>query len=250
MKTVIAISDLHGNLVRPDSIPECDLLLIGGDICPYHDHNPLLQLSWLSTNFSGWVDKLRAKEVVVVAGNHDLVFERMPQVIAGAKKNWPFVYLQDEAYISRETGLSIWGCPWQLRFHDWAFNADPLGRIYERIPKGIDVFLLHGPPHMYGDGAPRIITDRNEEQWPGVEHVGSPELTKKILTDRPKLVIYGHIHEGYGKYHVGDSLLLNSALVDGRYRPTNKPWEIDYDGNCMAVRLHRSGTSWGSDDID
>src|SRR5687768_2713638 len=99
MKTVVAISDLHGNL--PDNIPECDLLLVGGDICPYYDHSMMTQAVWLSRKFADWVRRLPAKEVVVIAGNHDLIFERQPALIKSLKRDFPFVYLQDEAYVSR-----------------------------------------------------------------------------------------------------------------------------------------------------
>lgn len=202
---IVCISDLHGHL--PRNVPDCDLLLLGGDYCPMK--NIMQQRQWLATKFSKWLDRLRSRgvKVVGVAGNHDFLFE---PTTAHLVPDMDWVYLQDSGI--EAFGLKIWGSPWQPRYRNWAFNLDEpeLAHKWSLIPDDIDVLLLHGPPHLHGDYTP----------W-GEVHTGSPSLLARIKEISPKLVAYGHIHSGYGRYTVGDSLLVNAAYVDEEYRPAN-----------------------------
>jgi hypothetical protein len=71
---IICTADLHGQL--PD-IPECDLLLIAGDVCPVEDHDPTYQRKW-STKFRLWLadeQRVQAERIVWIAGNHDFSLE-------------------------------------------------------------------------------------------------------------------------------------------------------------------------------
>ena len=50
MIDIIALSDLHGNLIK--DIPSFDLLLIGGDSAPANDHYYSYQKEWYTTEFT------------------------------------------------------------------------------------------------------------------------------------------------------------------------------------------------------
>ena len=45
--------------------------------------------------------------------------------------------------------------------------------------------------------------------------------------DKPKLVVYGHIHEGSGIYEYEDSILINASIVDRSYKQVINHYEID-----------------------
>ena len=70
---ICAVSDLHGNL---PTIPECDLLIIAGDVCPdKFKHNNYRfpdrdgQLAWLHYEFKTWLRDQPAAETVMTFGN-------------------------------------------------------------------------------------------------------------------------------------------------------------------------------------
>src|SRR4051812_12302796 len=109
-----ALSDLHGTL--PEIAP-CDLLLLGGDLCPVTDHRLSYQADWLDTTFRRWLEQVPARRIVAVAGNHDLVFEKAPYLLP---RDLPWTYLQDSGCTWE--GLQLYGTPWQPWFFDWAFN--------------------------------------------------------------------------------------------------------------------------------
>jgi Icc-related predicted phosphoesterase len=213
---IVAVSDLHGML--PD-IPPCDLLLLAGDITPVKNHEVGFQARWLGSEFRRWLECQPARKVVGVAGNHDFIFEKAPELVP---PDLPWTYLQD-ALLGWE-GLRIYGTPWQPWFFDWAFNLDEedLRPKWERIPLGTDILVLHGPPHGYGDGVP--------ERGGRVRHCGSPSLLEHIELIRPKLVVYGHIHEGRGEWRLGDTVLANVTQVDADYYPVYAPWEYELPG--------------------
>src|SRR5262249_32565798 len=111
--TIIAISDQHGVL---PAIPQCDLLLIAGDVCPVTNHTPASRGPWRRGESRGWLERLPARKIVFIAGNHDFVFD---QRSGFPPADYPATYLQDSG--AEWQGLRIWGTPWQLRFFDWAF---------------------------------------------------------------------------------------------------------------------------------
>jgi len=218
MTKIAAIADLHGNL---PPIPECDILLIAGDICP--NSHSLLQVRWLNVAFRDWLDQVPAKHVVAVAGNHDLVFERCSHLVPVGMR-WH--YLQHGG-VELE-GLKIFGMPWISPI--WgAFQRDEAGleKKYSQIPGDVDVVVSHGPPHGIGDVAPRRITAENEGEWPAGEHCGSPALRNRLLEIKPKLVVFGHIHEGHGVYCVEDITFANVSLMNHMFVPTHYPFVID-----------------------
>jgi Icc-related predicted phosphoesterase len=213
---IVALSDLHGHL--PAALSACDLLLLAGDLTPVEDHDPFFQALWLNDVFRSWLSRQPARKIVGIAGNHDFVFEQAPELVA---RDLPWTYLQD-AGIEWE-GLKIWGTPWQPWFFDWAFNGTPeqLVRKWALIPDDTDILVVHGPPYGYGDGVP--------EGDGSVRRCGCPHLLERIEAVRPRLVIFGHIHEGRGEWQLGPTRMANVTLVDGAYRPVHEPWVVELD---------------------
>jgi Icc-related predicted phosphoesterase len=213
--TIVALSDQHGEL--PD-VPPCDLLLVAGDVCPVTNHGVDFQEQWLRADFRRWLEQIPARKIVFIAGNHDFVFERRRNFLPG---DYPATYLQDSG--CEWEGLRIWGTPWQPPFFDWAFNLreEELARKWALIPDGTDILVCHGPPHGYGDGVP---------ECGGVRHTGSPSLLERIHEVRPRLVVFGHIHEGRGEWRLGNMVLANVTLLDARYRPVHSPWVHHLEG--------------------
>lgn len=206
--SIVLTSDLHGYL--PD-LPDCDILLIAGDICP--DGGPDHQADWLDGPFRRWLCQQPAKEVVAVAGNHDFVFQDDPNLVP----KLPWHYLQDS--VVNLMGVNIYGTPWQPVFFDWAFNLDEpaLAGKWKLIPDDTQILLLHGPPHGYGD--------RNSEGT----HTGSPSLTRRIRQIKPQLVVCGHIHEARGEYQLDGTRIINASQLNLRYEPFNDVIQIAFN---------------------
>lgn len=197
---ICCLSDLHGHYPQ---IPECDLLLLGGDYC---SGGNLINKLDHHRRFCAWIDSLPCK-VVGIAGNHDILFESL-----GYREmqqcNW--TYLQDSFCVWE--GLKIYGTPWTRTFFNWAFMLPEhaLSNKWEMIPQDADIIISHGPIYGIADRAP--FTNEN---------VGSPALRQKLLDVRPKLFVCGHIHSGYGKYELGETKIVSASLVNEQYRPVN-----------------------------
>jgi Icc-related predicted phosphoesterase len=209
-------SDNHGQFFK---IPECDVLVISGDICPNFVNNTSmdaqLQRNWLTSKFAPWIKN--QKMVICTWGNHDFVGQYLHNEIDIPNCK----FLIDESF--EYNGLKFYGSPWQLRFFDWAFNLDEkdLDSVYSMIPNNVDILITHGPVYGYGD-----LTPTNE-------NVGSIYLKNKILEIKPKISVYGHIHHSHGEYSLGSSLLLNASVVDERYKMTNSLFLVDISNNTV-----------------
>jgi len=200
---VCAMADTHGYL--PETLPECDVVLIAGDICPRaQTYN---QLSWLNGEFRYWLKSL-GKPVFACAGNHDWpLYEHADDI-----KPLAWTYLEDSS--AEFEGFKIYGTPWQRVFYDWAFNLTEaqLAGKWNDIPDDTDILICHSPPKYYGDLVKRGT------------HEGSESLLIRIKEVKPQLVVFGHIHPGYGEWNYCGVKLANVAIVNERYKVVNEPW--------------------------
>lgn len=173
-----------------------------------------------TAEFLDWFVGLPHRHKVLIAGNHDFLFERDA---ARAESLVPagVTYLRDSGVVFG--GLKFWGSPWQPWFHDWAFNlerGDELAAKWRLIPTDTDVLITHGPPHG--------VLDQTNNRPP--QRVGCEALMAR-LAELPsvRLHAFGHIHEAYGRRREGGRDYVNASICDVRYRAVNAPVVVDLD---------------------
>ncbi|MDP1666123.1 MAG: metallophosphatase domain-containing protein [Methylobacter sp.] len=204
---LVCMSDLHSlNYAFP--VPDGDVLIIAGDICGYGSHDELKK-------FDDFLSGLPHKHKLLIAGNHDWPFARVdPSEAKLLVKN--AIYLMDSG-IEIE-GIKFWGSPWQPFFCNWAFNlprGPELAKVWANIPDNIDVLITHGPP--YG------ILD---EIYNG-ERVGCQDLSDALERVKPKVHVFGHIHEGYGMLKQNGTTYVNASLCNQYYQLVHSPIVIE-----------------------
>ncbi len=213
---IVAISDTH-TLHDRVRVPEGDVLVHGGDLTSNGDLDDV-------SRFDEFLGRLPHRHKVVIAGNHDFCFEQRPE--AARRRLTHCIYLQDEAV--EIEGVKFWGSPWQPWFYDWAFNLKRGAALQEKwamIPSDIDVLVTHGPPLGEGD-----------QTFRG-ERVGCQDLREAVLRVRPKVHIFGHIHEGAGVTRGEHTVFANACTCDLDYEPKNPPIVLDLhaDGRVEVV---------------
>jgi len=209
---LVFVSDTHNH--APLAVPGGDVLVHCGDFTMAGRLDEIVR-------FHAWLETMPHRHKVVIAGNHDFGFERMPDAARAALNG--VTYLQDSGCTL--DGISFYGSPYQPWFFDWAFNfpRDDDGSVaracWSKIPDRVDVLITHGPP--------RDVRDRIAHSG---EPVGCPELLARVRTVRPAVHAFGHIHEGYGTESSDGTLFVNAAICDERYRPVNAPIVVDLEG--------------------
>jgi len=165
--------------------------------------------------------------------------------------------------------FTIYTTPYQPEFCNWAFpyerNEDRFNPAQHVAPDvkciaknpipdfpGIDIMMTHGPPE-----------DILDWTFNGA-NVGCRALMRAASRARPLLYCFGHIHEAYGaevvtwkddKSQIGtdaiesklstpntypqpnkvpvvfgqESLMVNAAIMNLNYKPTNSPWLVELD---------------------
>jgi Icc-related predicted phosphoesterase len=112
---------------------------------------------------------------------------------------------------------------------DWAFNLPrgaALAAKWRLIPDGIDVLVTHSPPHGILDEVARRLPFL-AGVWESDTHVGCEELRTAVERLRPRLHVFGHIHEGYGRESRHGTDFVNASNCDRHYRPMNPPVVVD-----------------------
>lgn len=200
---IVFISDTH-DLEPIQLIPEGDVLVHCGDIAGAQTPDVLIR-------FNEWMGTLPHPYKIVIAGNHDFLFEQDNALARSLMTN--ITYLQDESVIIED--LKFYGSPWQPWFYDWAFNlqrGEALKEKWNLIPDDADILITHGPPYMILD---QTIWDNN--------HAGCEELLTRVMQIKPKVHAFGHIHEGYGTIKKEGITFVNSSICTVNYEPINKP---------------------------
>jgi predicted phosphohydrolase len=187
---------------------EADVAVFAGDSCGWGSRKDL-------DVFCEWFAKWPAPRKIMIAGNHDWCFQRHPHLTPLIAHAYGITYLRDDWVIV--DGVKFYGSPWQPWFHDWAFNLPrdgwELRKFWEDIPEDTDVLITHGPPYMILDKA----TYRRSKDADS-DHGGCKILRTEVITRiKPKVHIFGHIHEGYGMMEVGSTTFVNAASLDESY---------------------------------
>jgi Icc-related predicted phosphoesterase len=232
---IVCMSDTHGSHESFAHVPSGDVLVHAGDFTQAGELGTVQSLDRYFQNQSS-----RFAHIICIAGNHDVTFHESyygpPQDKWRRFHRRPFdasqcraalrhcTYLEDSGCdvrlnISAGGLLRFYGSPWTIEFYDWAFNL-PKDRMsaeaWERIPDAVDVLVTHGPP--FG---------RCDETTCGTK-AGCPHLLRHVQDRvRPRLHVFGHIHEGRGASFDGRTLYVNASSVDDRYRPSNPCFVVD-----------------------
>ena len=98
---LVCISDTHNRHGALD-VPEGDVLLHAGDLTAQGTREEI-------EAFGAWLAARPHPHKVVIAGNHDWLFQREPQ--AAVEALGTATYLQDSGVTIG--GLRFWGSPWQ-----------------------------------------------------------------------------------------------------------------------------------------
>ena len=191
--TIVCISDTHG-LHRKVDVPGGDLLIHAGDFTYLSKSRREI------LDFNDWLGELPHRYKIVIPGNHEFAFEENPRLrgeISNAR------LLVDES--TEIEGLRIWGSP-VTNLYGGAFGrsaAFDRKRIYATIPKGTDILVTHAPPFGVLDHPARI--DRCD---------GCRELLAAVNRVRPRLHVFGHIHDAWGTHEANGTVFVNAAVVD------------------------------------
>jgi predicted phosphohydrolase len=193
---IVAVADTH--LFTKDlEVPDGDVFVHAGDLC---------RGGWMKEleRAVAWLRSLPHRHKVVIAGNHDWTFARPSEREASRAlmKDAGVTYLEDEGAIVEHAGerARFWGSPWQPAFNDWAFNLPrgaALAEVWAKIPEGIDVLITHGPPTGFGDA-----TSYGKGE-------GCADLLARVKIARPRLHLFGHIHESGGAWTEGATTFVN-----------------------------------------
>lgn len=203
---VVLISDTH-NLHENLKLPEGDILIHSGDVSGNGTFREVL-------NFLQWFSELPFKNKIFIAGNHDFAFEKKMVPISDLPPG--VTYLEDSAAVI--DGLKIYGSPYTPEFLNWAFmkkRGPQIKKVWDKIPSDIDILVTHGPPLM--------VLDQTAEG----RHQGCEDLLLKVRQVKPKVHVFGHIHEAYGMEEQYGVRFINASVLDRQYQMINAPFVVD-----------------------
>jgi len=206
---ITCLSDIHDNRIN-FNIGECDILIFAGDATC---HREPIDQDYI--NFNTWFSGFNAKHKILIAGNHDVLYEKH-KLIAKSFLSKDLIYLEND-WVEIE-GIKIAGSPYSLKWNNWAFNTDEetLAYYYSLLQEDIDILVTHGPPK----GILSTYRGNNE--------VGSESLLNYVNNSKVRYHIFGHAHQCYGFEVVNDKAFINCAITDNQNIPINKPIRFDY----------------------
>jgi Icc-related predicted phosphoesterase len=195
----VCISDTHGHH-RDLDLPEGDVLLHAGDMTQKGLRSEI-------QDFNSWLGDISHifKHIVVIGGNHDLSLEA--DLAQGNQE--PLltncILLNHESVLVQ--GVQIFGSPLEPRigrkYIAFVRDAAQLEDDWNDVPLNTDIILSHAPPYGHGD-----------RMW-GLKHAGCTSLLHACERVKPRAVVFGHIHAGYGvtNMNAGTTVCINAASM-------------------------------------
>ena len=226
----MCISDTHEVPNWEQFVPPGDILIHAGDFSVKGKQAEVKAFQQRLLSFGH-------RHKLVVAGNHEISFDtaKIEQNRHRFAERFPFLQAENHRQIKaliadhpgitylensmvEIEGLRIWGSPYQCKYLDWAFQLTDKGldSVWEGIPQGVDILVTHGPPKTVLD---KCVTGKL---------VGSETLyaqvTKRV---KPKLHVFGHVHEQHGTEERDGILFVNAAICDINYKASQMAVVVD-----------------------
>ncbi|KAJ7253763.1 Metallo-dependent phosphatase-like protein [Mycena haematopus] len=184
----VLLSDTHA---RVFPVPDGDVLLHSGDLTR---HGTFRDLS----RTMEWLYALPHPVKIIIAGNRDFGLDRdwydanwmktepITELLTGPRAVAAnIIYLRDEKYKFR---ARPGGREWSVYGSPLSPNFGARVRAFGYDAPNAEVLLTHGPPYNLFD-----LTKVDTK-------AGCPALATHLATLRPRLHVFGHIHEARGAY--------------------------------------------------
>ena len=193
--TILHLSDTHGKHRELADMPLADVLVHSGDFT-------LAGGDMEALDFIEWLCGLPYQHKIFIAGNHDdcmldAALEGLPDDVH---------YLADSGITI--DGISFYGAPMFVGMVDGDLREI---EHYEEIPNGVDVLITHRPPLGILDS----IDDKI--------HYGNSLLLDKVKAIKPRMHLFGHVHDAYGTTAWNGTSFSNAALADWKYNLQYSP---------------------------
>lgn len=233
----ICISDTHNS--QP-VLPDGDVLIHAGDLTRSGTFEELqASLDWLKAQPHA--------HKIIIAGNHDTVLDPSRDTVDDrARLDWGHItYLCNESVtIQCANGreLRVYGSPSSPRYGNWAFQYPRSEDVWAGVvPIGVDILITHAPPRGHLDLG-----------------LGCEHLLREVWRAKPRLHVFGHVHEGHGQEWAGfdgmqdafEGSLMSKGLwkivsfgrlvfevIRGRFRSAK-------EAPCLLVNAAKVGGIW------
>jgi Icc-related predicted phosphoesterase len=200
----VVIADTHGRH-RQVKLPKGDVLIHAGDFT-YRGEKAETE------DFLKWFKQQVYTTKILIAGNHDFYFEKATAKQLNDLLPDDIIYLNDSG--TQIGDVKIWGSPITPKFFNWAFNrrrGEEIRRHWNMIPADTQLLITHGPPFGILD---QIFNE---------SHVGDKDLLHTVKQVRPKVHVFGHIHESFGHTKHNDIHFINASQMNENYQLVNRP---------------------------
>jgi Icc-related predicted phosphoesterase len=194
-------------------LPKADGIIHSGDITYRGKESEVI-------DFLNWFSKLDYTYKIFIAGNHDFFFQQARHKEMHKLLPSGIIYLNDSGI--EINGYKIWGSPITPWFYNWAFNklrGQSIRKHWDMIPSDTDILITHGPPYGILDA---VLNQR---------HAGCKDLLKTVNIIKPKVHVFGHIHESYGRIKKDGTQYINCCILNESYEMVNKPVVFEIGGN-------------------
>jgi calcineurin-like phosphoesterase family protein len=216
---IVCISDTH-NFHRDVDVPDGDILIHAGDFTLTGSIGEVIE-------FNDWLGTLDHPYKIIVAGNHDRCLGESG--ILGLKIFTNGIYLERSGLDI--DGIKFWGAPMTPAFNGmrggltfYTNSKNEAKRVWRGMPKKTDVLITHGPPFGILDE----VIEYPYHDYKVIRHCGDGMLASKVIANKPKYHIFGHIHEGYGRFTADyGTKFINCSVVNEAYNLKNRPIVID-----------------------
>jgi len=227
--TILHLSDthcMHHMIEKQFPMPPADILLHTGD---FSNNGTEDEIKY----FNIWLGQLKQRypTIILILGNHDrwsgFTFDKMRTLLSNV------IVLDNEEILVN--GLRIYGVSWSLHQPDGRpDDFAPAKEIFSKIPKNVDILMTHCPPYQIFDQI-----DENHS-WGS-----SKSLLQIIELRRPKVHLFGHLHEQRGVWIKNAASFEYAGGVEFQPWPLpNKPPPSSYPCQIISCNAMKNHHSW------